>query len=142
MDGHGFVFSSAPAFSGQTYEEIFAPFVGSPIGKRYLLDDQLSAIRRVTKGITAITSRSPLVSSTLERTYYLGRDQLTLLFTDTGHSNRWLLRLTVATSTSEILNNFDSVVTADIFAKDFQKNKGRLEYFDLRFGRKIYYRFR
>jgi hypothetical protein len=142
MDEGGLVFASAPAFAGGTYEEIYAPFSGSPVGKRYLLARHLQAIRQVEAGLLEIMKRSPLASSTVERVYYLGRDELSLTILDSSRLNRWSLKLSIAGPIPDILSNFDSVVTADVFEKDFIKNKGRLEYFDLRYGRKVYYRFR
>lgn len=141
MDDQGFVYSSAPAFFGRAFDEIYVPFSGDPVGRKYLTKDQLFSIRQTTDNLSRVVGSSVLASSTLERAYYTDKDYLTYRFYDKGLNNRYKIFVPLSASSSEELINFASALNSDIFKKNLKQAKGSVEYIDLRYGRKIFYRF-
>jgi len=127
LNREGLVFSKAPNFTGNVFFRFYGDLDDTdPIGKYYLKVN--NEFNRASVLIDSITSLS-IVPIEL---HPLGEDDMEL-YMDDGSK----VLFTRKQSSSEVLDNLKVVLESEIF-KD--KERGDIEYIDLRFGNKVYFK--
>ena len=131
LDEDGHVFTEAPFFSGGVYFKFFDYLEGKDIAvgddilpppefKRIIsLIDQLSNLGLETKSMNIRKSSYELV---------LENKKTRIIFTKENDYNK-------------LLSNLSAALSSKPFVGDIKKILNSLEYFDLRFGNKVYYKF-
>jgi cell division septal protein FtsQ len=136
LDKNGYIFDSAPYFSG----EVYFKFYGS------LTDNDHPAGSYVPKNnFTQLVSfKDTLIT--------MGLKPFALSIDDSGDVHMYLSLQTTAHTYPEIIfktdadfqniaENLDSALSTEPLMSDFQNKYASLEYIDLRYGNKVYYKF-
>ena len=138
VDGHGYIFSHSPSFSGNVYF-VFYGLYGwnegdSPIGKRILTEDTFKQIIRFKESLEEkqLPPHGFIVYPT---------GVYSLLLSPTLDDSKQKI---VFTNTQDISTIYDNMISA-LDSLDLQKNLSlhfdTLQYVDLRYDKKVYYKF-
>jgi len=126
LDEDGFIYAKAPLFTGDVYFHFYGPLSnGEPVGQYFFERD---AYRSLTLFLTSLRTEDILAVDFAIRDeddyeMYLGSGTRVIFGRDQDLGN--------------VIENLKSVLSAE----EFQKNTlGSVEYIDLRFGNKVYYR--
>ena len=126
MDDHGFVFSDAPIFSGHAYFAYYGMLGDSPISKTYLDAAHFDSINQLKKALEAQNFHPYALVAHDDGEYDLYINQGTkIIFSNDEEIS------------SVIANAMTLIHNSDLFKKE----SGTLEYIDLRYGDKIYYKY-
>lgn len=143
-DDAGFVFSPAPKFSSPLYFEFVSPGNAEPLGKRALPPAEWQKLVGAEKRIGAILADSPLsgqktfraVPAELHDWYFKIINPEGLL-----NNQTWEIRLDLDQDLEVAMKTLSSLLVDPDFIKDFESHKSGLEYLDLRFAPKVFYRY-
>jgi len=127
LDESGYIFAAAPQFTGDVYFRYYGSVeVDDPIGEYYVNEEyfrQLSFFLSALQGLDVRGTSLRVAGEDYEMrlseggSLLFGRDQ----------------------DLTNVLNNLETVLLSDIFE---EKGLADLEYVDLRFGNKVYYKFK
>lgn len=125
VDGDGLIFAEAPVFSGNVFIRYYGLYGGSPVGRQLL---ELAAYREEAYFLQTLPKfdlepTDVILNENKDVTVYLTGDAR-LLFSRTH-------------SLGEVLQNLDSVLSSEPLEG---RESLELDYIDLRFGNKIFYR--
>ena len=131
----------SPVFSEAIYPILEGDFVADAEGQLLTsasfgnLAVFISALRR---DLTAEMKPLGLV-----RIVSLGNDDYAALVALSGEpAAPWRIIFNIKTASGELLDNFRAVFRSELFRAELEKNAWKLDYLDLRFGRKVFYKFR
>lgn len=141
-DESGFVFSPAPKFSSPLYFEFRSKNNQNPLGQYPLPQADLGKLIELKEQLSAILSDSPLAS---QRVYSVEpgelRDWYFKARSDLDSSFGWEIRLDLDQDLPLALETFNSVLADSKFVADLENHDLDLEYLDLRFAPKVFYRY-
>lgn len=127
LDDSGRVFTEAPDFSGDVFFRYFGVIPGDPINATFLAPGEFEELDLFVRSTRDMGVR-PVALAVLggpDAELFL-EDGSRILFNRTGNL-------------SEVLENLKSVLESDVFR---ERGTLALDYVDLRFGNKIFYKFR
>jgi hypothetical protein len=139
MDDTGYIFEEAPYFSGNVYFKFFGKFASDesdPLGVSYLpgLFGKLISFKNTLDNI-GITSFALQGMDTGDMEFFLYSPS----------SSKALPPAIIFNSDADftkLLENLQTAITTEPLQTDFQKNYASMKYIDLRFGNRVYYKFR
>lgn len=136
MDKDGYIFDEAPYFSGNIYLKFYGgiPEGSNPSGSYFLKDDfgKLISFKDMLQGI----GLKPL-------SFYLDGDDIDVYLPPEGKSVMGPAIVFKANADyGKIIENLQSVLATEPLQSDFKNKYSSLEYIDLRFGNKVYYKFK
>lgn len=129
LDSKGFIFSEAPSFSGDVYFMYSSnPLIEFPLGKQYLPEDVFASLSAL---IETLRERNIPVTA-LAAT----EDEFQLYVSEGG-----MIMWNAEERISHVLSNIESFLGSEIATSepDFFSN---ILYIDLRFGNKVFYKFK
>lgn len=141
LNEDGEVYSEAPNFSEAVMTEIIAPLPELPIGKIVLASSTVEKIQvlasaggRLLNGLPGgyapdLVSWQPLTAGD-----WAGR-------VADREGRVWRILFNEKSKTADLVGGLGSILKNETFLTDWSRQKGRLEYIDLRFPQKIFYRF-
>jgi hypothetical protein len=139
-DKTGFVFAPAPKFSSPLYFELLSADTDEPIGRYPLPAADWQKLIAGEKRLTMI-----LASSTFsgQKVYQASpaelRDWYFRVKNDSG--NNWEIRLDLNQDFDVAMKTLTSVLVDPDFIKELKIHRSKLEYLDLRFAPKVFYRY-
>ncbi|MCH7529539.1 hypothetical protein IIB50_00230 [Patescibacteria group bacterium] len=127
LDDRGVIFAKAPVFSGNIFFRYYGAVEGNPIGNTFLLPDEFSILRSFILSLYGLNI-SPIFLSVIDK------DDIAL-YMEGGNKILFGRKQNL----SDILSNLESILASDEF-----KDTGfsEIEYLDVRFGNKAYYKYR
>lgn len=139
LDASGYVFAKAPAFSGDILVRLYGPLAAEAddaapaktdtIGKYYLPASKFPAIRSMVRGVSLLSlTPSSLVRKEDGDYELLLKGGGKILFSDKEDPVR-------------IVSNLDSALSSDPLKKNMAEKRSALQYIDLRFGNKVFFKF-
>jgi len=130
LDNEGYIFDQAPYFSG----EVYFKFYGKPEGE-YFMPQQFKELVSFIDLLSGIGLKPAVL--------YLAPDQDINIFLSkgTGALSRPKILLKKNADLHNLAENLDTAVSTDPLMSELKTKYSKLEYIDLRFGNKIYYRF-
>lgn len=136
MDEHGYLFAPAPTFSGAIYRKFFGGTIAKnvrTVGNQILETKAFEDITLFADGLEAIGLAPNAV--------ILGQETNELL-TSFPVKNNWG-RIIVRTDSdlSAVLSYIQAAILVDPLKTKLATNRNGLEYIDLRFDKKVYYKF-
>ncbi len=137
VDDTGYVFSEAPYFSGTIYFKFFGELVDlgdTPVGAYVLSSDYFKQIIRFKESLEAISMKP-----TGFVTYDTGL--VAFLFSSTFSDTQQKIIFSQENNIENIISNSISAITAEPLAGKLAKEFSQLEYIDLRYDNKVYYKF-
>ncbi len=139
-DKTGFVFAPAPKFSSPLYFELLSADANEPIGRYPLPMADWQKLIAGEKQLAVI-----LASSTFsgQKVYQAApaelRDWYFRVKNDSG--DNWEIRLDLNQDFDAAMKTLTSVLVDPNFVKDLKIHRSKLEYLDLRFAPKVFYRY-
>ena len=134
MDVHGYIFAPAPDFSGAAYIRLYGPLTSADWrGAKYFSESGVTHILSLAKGLTGLGFQTV----TVEASNIVTEDSYTI-FLQSGTQ----ILVQVSDPVNSILSNISSLLTQKIFAQSATHNFSDLVSLDMRFGNKIFYKFK
>jgi hypothetical protein len=132
LDGEGLVFAPAPFFSGNVFFRYFGLLGEEPLTKRYLSPNEFLALDEFRKDLGTVGV--PALGILLEE------KQLTIFYVQRIEGSSEVTGKIFATRENfgETIENIDAFL-ADILPKD-KRFLDEIEYLDMRFGNKVFYK--
>ncbi len=127
LDDNGLIFSEAPTFSGDAYFKYYGDIVGSPVGQTYL--STTTVFQSVTDFVEQIKKTSVVPVSVIASTSGDFTMQL---------SNGGKIYFNLSQSLSKSAENLKALLQNLVSSGNIDISK--LDYIDLRFGDKLYYK--
>lgn len=136
MDEKGYIFDQAPYFSGNIYFKFYGDKdinIDDPKGAHFLPGkwDSLVAFIKTLRGIDMNPTE-----------LHLKEDEVTIKLIAAGNGNVPEVIFKLDDDYAKIIENLEAVMTSEPMLTKFKSNYGTLEYIDLRFGNKVYYKFK
>lgn len=138
MDESGYIFGQAPFFSGDIYLKFYGQVkddVSAPLGLNYFNNffPKLLQFRDIVKQMGISTSA-----------YYIKNDGSAELYitSSTPFPDKQKIIFNPAEDISKLAENLQTALSTDPLKTDFKKKFSSFEYIDLRFGNKVYYKFK
>lgn len=144
MDKNGVAYMESPQFSDNVFIEIIGRTKDDPLGKMTIAKEEFLALRQVVQIIPSLTKDTGLVNDSIYKVVSLGGGDYNIFFhhnTADGGQN-WHIIVNLKQQATDILAAFSTVVQSEIFKKDTNGTERGLDYIDLRFGKKIFYKFK
>ncbi|MDQ3076229.1 MAG: hypothetical protein M3Q34_03825 [bacterium] len=138
MNEMGYVFDRAPYFSGDVYFKFFGSLGNegeSPLGQRYY-PETFSALVKLVEDVKSLDLKpsSLFVKEDGDIDLYLKSN------TFSADANKIVFN--VNSDTTKIVENLHASITTEPLKSELKKKYEDLLYIDLRFGNKVYYKFR
>ncbi len=131
LNEKGYIFSSAPTFSGSAYFKYYGKLaVEEPLRAHFFSADELFIAEELLYSLTQLELTPQYLTRTSEGDY-----RITLV------TGEYVLFVPDNTLVSQV-DNLGALLTSEVFRKDKRESVTPLEYIDVRFGNKLYYRFR
>jgi cell division septal protein FtsQ len=143
MDKNGVVFMEAPQFSDNVFIEIVGRTKDDPLGKMTIPKMEFSSLYKFVKVIPNLIKGTSLSGYSIYKITSLGVGDYNIFFrSNSGSSSQnWHLVVNLRGQVASTLANFSTVIDSEVFKKDATDSKRKLDYIDLRFGNKIFYKF-
>jgi len=138
MDESGYIFEEAPYFSGEVYFKFFGKVAEdeeSSLGTYFLPNsfDKILSFKTLLKGVD-LKPTSLFVKNDSHLEFYLSSNNLPpntpkIIFRENADFEK-------------LIQNLQTALSAEPLQTDFKQKYSSLEYIDLRFGNKVYYKFK
>ncbi|MEI6316718.1 MAG: hypothetical protein WCO65_03295 [bacterium] len=136
-DTKGGVIDIAPYYSGNVYIRFFGGAISSdvtnPIGKTFIESDSYARLLNFAQNISSLGFQIQAVRITA------GTDDFFIL--DLGDSHTAFVQFRKTDDYSTLYKNLQTAINKTDLSKNIEQNKKNLQYFDLRFTNKVYYKF-
>ena len=141
VDKTGHSCGSSPIFSESVYPVLSGDFVSGSSTDQLLSTTTFPELATFVLGLRE-ELRAEAKPLGLYRIVFLGDDDYAALVALNGETdNPWRVVFNIKTPAADLINNFLMVFKSDLFRGELQKNDWELDYIDLRFGKKIFYKF-
>ncbi len=133
-DNTGYIFDTAPYFSGEVYLRFFGKITdskNSPLGV-YFLKGNFERLVSFIENLTKIG---------LKPAYLLITEDHVELYLSSGKNSPKII-LKLDSDLNKITENLQTALETEPLKSDFKKKFNSLLYIDLRFGNKVYYKFK
>jgi hypothetical protein len=143
MDEKGYVFDKAPTFSGNIYFEFRTSVSSSPVGTNVLSPDTVEHIISLKNELAKLFAvYGDKTAGKISRVDVRGGGdyEFQIVRTD-SKKTAWKLIFSGKQVPEVLLDNAETALTAIANDKRPSKNIADLDYMDLRFGRKVFYKF-
>lgn len=144
IDKGGLVFSPAPHFSDNVFLKIYSPLSGNPIGKRPLRDDDFVLLPAAALVIPDTLAEGGLVKAEVVKAVVTNEEDYSFDVTQPVSSGKltWQLLLDSQDDFAHSMSNLATVLASEEFRQELLENDGLIDYIDLRFGNKVFYKFK
>jgi hypothetical protein len=144
MDKNGVAFMEAPQFSDNVFIEIVGRTKDDPLGKTTVAKDEFQSLYQFVRIIPTLIKDTNLAGYSIYRIVSLGGGDYNIFFhrnvADSGQN--WYIIVNLRDQATNVLAGFSTIVESEIFKKDVASAAQGLDYIDLRFGKKIFYKFK
>lgn len=136
-DEAGKIVSEAPYYSGNVYPRFFGgklePNDVNPIAKTFTTQDQFENLLKFQEEVSSVdlTVVAIVIGPSGEGSFMV----------DTGGGKTALVRFLMNDNYDTLFANLTAALGKDALAATLKKDKANLQYFDLRFTNKVYYKF-
>ena len=139
----GVAYQAAPNFSDSLYIELHGKTPLKRIGNKVIEPRSLlrsTAFLNFVKSSLSLWPVNDLIL--LKAEVYAQNDLIATLTQKSDPLWRGLILFNTDQSANNLITNYNSILKNDKFIEDWRASNGRLEYLDLRFPGKVFYRFR
>lgn len=144
IDQTGFAFALAPNFSDNIFLKISGPFRGDPVGAKPITGSLFNYITDSADLLPLVFKNQDLLEVEIFKVNIINRNDYEFILAQSQIDEKinWSLRFNRLNDFSRDLDNLATVLASEKFQEEYHQSGGYLEYIDLRFGNKIFYRFR
>lgn len=141
-DNQGFIFARSPQYWGSVFTEIYGLLPPNPIGSQPLTPPQYSVVVNFAKNLTKIFDRANLTNFRLIKIQLISQTEYHAVIWDSDLRSEWLILFDSDGNPEMLTSNLYSVLSSRPFLADLSGNKAGLESIDLRYGNRVFYRFK
>jgi len=143
LDQNGVMFEPSPRFSPGVFFTVVSPLIKpSNINYQILSPNEVVDLPNFVKQIEAISEKQLITDFLIGDTELLANDDVAVrLHQSKNQGDFWELRFSRRNDFAKSLFYFDAAVGTEAFQADWLKSSEALEYIDVRFGKKVFYRF-
>jgi hypothetical protein len=143
-DDDGFIFAPAPYFSNSVFIELSGLLPDQPLAQKPLSTESYSILTHFAKSLSKIFNKTGNDKYRLIKVKILDQNNYEAIIADTSKvsDNEWVILFNNDSSAEELTNNLYTVLNSDPFTKEMLKNGGDLSSVDLRYGKKVFYKFK
>lgn len=143
-DDSGFIFAPAPYFSSSVFTELSGLLVEEPISSTPLSEESYAISSHFAKNLTKVFTKTENEKYRLIRVKIIDKNNYEAIVVDTTKltDGEWKIFFDNDESAEELTNNLYTVLNSDPFKKGVMENKGGLASIDLRYGKKVFYKFK
>lgn len=135
LDASGFAFADAPYFSGDAYFKFYGP-LGGGIGTQFIDSQRVQSLVGAAEAFRSI-GFVPVALAADARGEYL----LYIKVPETDPLGYPVIKFRETNDTAAILANLDAALAVEPLATKVKEDLATLEYIDLRYDNKVYYKF-
>ena len=143
-DPQGKIFAPAPYFSNSVFVELAGFLAGDAIGQMPLSEQSYVIITHFAKGLSKVFNKTENDQYRLLKVKIVDKNTYEAILADTSKvsDNEWKIIFDSDESAEDLANNLITVLNSDPFKKEMQNNDEALASIDLRFNKKVYYKFK
>ncbi len=147
-DKTGFLFSVAPNFSDNILFKVYGLIDSDPIGTRPLSADQFSELLTTIDSLPGLVKSAGITPAIPRRLTIDQAGDCRVLISGAGNtassttSGTWTIVFNQSQNLQTLASNLNTVFSAPEFQADLISASHRLDYIDLRFGKKVFYKFK
>jgi len=143
-DDNGFIFAPAPYFSNSVFIELSGFLADDPIMQTPLFGKSYMIVTHFAKNLVKVFNRTNNGQYRLIKVKILDKNSYEAIIADTSKTvdNDWKILFDEGDSVEDLTNNLYTVLNSDPFKKEMEKNKTGLALIDLRYGKKVFYKFK
>lgn len=143
-DKTGFIFASAPKISDNALFRLYSPLAVDPVGTRPLSASLFFDLTKIIDSLPDLMTASGVTALNTNHLILQPGGEITVLVTTSFKDikNNWEIRFNLNDDIRQLSSNLGTVLQAPAFIEDFNQNQGNIDYIDLRFGNKVFYRFK
>lgn len=141
LDKKGIIFSDDVGISKDVFLKIDASDKTVDLGEQALAEEEVFVLSSLMKVLPEVLNASVLSGSNPIDIKILPEGDYQIHLKEKDKDNHWSLLINFRGDLSKLLDNLVSVITSDVF-KEESTDVGNLDYIDLRFGRKVFYKFK
>lgn len=147
-DKTGFLFSVAPNFSDNILFKVYGLIDSDPIGTRPLSADRFSELLTTIDSLPGLVKSAGITPAIPRRLTIDQAGDCRVLISGTGNtassttSGTWTIIFNQSQNLQTLASNLNTVFSAPEFQADLISASHRLDYIDLRFGKKVFYKFK
>jgi len=141
VDETGFIFAEAPNFSGNILFKIYGLLSQGPVGSRPIARSSFVGLVKIIDTLPDLFRASGLDVAQSEKLLIdkYGDCRVTVIGLSSG--NDWQFIFHYQQDLSELASNLNTIFNSSEFKAD-KASLGSLDYIDLRFGKKVFYKFK
>ncbi len=137
-DDNGTIIDLAPSYSGNVYPRFFGgtlsgPAAGQPLGDTFIPESSYAKLLAFDESVSDLGFSIKAIS--------IGQDDEDIFVLDLDGTNTAELRFKADDDYATLLANFKAALGKSELSGQLASDKSNLEYFDLRFTNKVYYKF-
>lgn len=143
-DDTGYIFAPAPYFSNSVFMELSGFLSEQPISTVPLSGSSYEITTHFAKNLAKIFNKTDNDQYRLIRVEIIDKNNYQAILADTSKPGdyQWKIFFDNDESAEELTNNLYTVLNSDPFKKEMTANKGNLASIDLRYGKKVFYKFK
>ncbi len=127
LDTNGLAYARASQYASSTYTQYYGPIATGTLPWQYLSGPQFQSLAALAQAVNGVVKGDSVTTVTVTAD---GEVQM-------GFGSGFVLLFLLSQNSSDILNRFSLALTADPFTSH---TLSQVEYLDLRFGDKLYYK--
>ncbi len=136
LNSDGYIFSNAPYFSGNVYFKFLGGGISDdPIGRQFLSPNKFNSLIQLKKAMYSL-KLNPSAVVILDN----GEYQFILTRSSGARSNPPKILIPADFNLEKIVSNLDSSISADPLQTELAKGFPTLQYIDMRFDNKVFYK--
>ena len=143
IDQTGFVFSLAPNFSDNILLKIYSQGVSDPLKTRPLAQADFVLLIKAGDILPDVLMQADILKAEVSKAVVTADKDYEFYITQIldGERREWKLLFDSQDDFAHLLSNLEAALATDDFQQDYLQKNGQLEYIDLRFGNKVFYKF-
>ena len=137
MDKEGYIFDEAPFFSGDVYLKFYGKVDlkdNSPLGSN-VSGENFSKLASFIESLSNVGLKPAIL-------YMEDSGDIKVLLTEENEGKEPYIALKANADLQKLTENLELALNTEPLLSDFKNKYSSLEYIDLRYGNKVYYRFR
>jgi len=143
-DVHGMVFASAPTFVGSVFVELHGGLAGNPIGTSPLTESAYKIASGFAKILPNVFNKTANSQYRFLAINILDENDFSAIVVDSSRTgdNVWQIFIDGDDDANTLAGNLYTILESPAFRKDMLDHKNNLASIDLRYGKKVFYKFK
>jgi|GEM_PF-1530159 len=143
-DDRGLVFAPAPTFVGSVFVELHGGLASDPIGTNPLSESAYKIASGFAKTLPNVFNKTANSQYRFLAVNILDKDDYSAIVVDSSRTgdNIWQILIGSDTDANTLAGNLYTILESSAFRKDMLDHKNNISSIDLRYGKKVFYKFK